>query len=419
MVDIARDPSFARNKRLRRGLAIGIAAIVVAAISVGLARMQPGAPTVERATLLIDTVKRGSIVREVRGLGTLVPEDTRWLPALTEGRVERIVLRPGARVTPESVILELSNPQVTQDAVTAQLSLQSAQAALENLRVQADNDLLTQQSQVAALDAEYAQARMDADANESLAAEKLVSSLVLRQSQVKADSLKTRLELEKRRLASATDSLPARIRVQQTVVDQARAAMRLQEDRLAALKVRPGFSGVLQQVPVDVGQRVAAGTNLARVADPGRLKAELKIPETQAKDIEPGQPAAIDTRNGIIAGIVSRKDPAATNGTVTVDVRLTEELPRGAVPDLSVDGTIQLEHLTNVLFVGRPAFGQDQAAVGLFKLVGDSGLAERVQVRLGGSSVNAVEVTSGLRAGDQVVLSDMSAWDGSDRIRLR
>jgi HlyD family secretion protein len=419
MVDIARDPSFARNKRLRRGLAIGIAAIVVAAISVGLARMQPGAPTVERATLLIDTVKRGSIVREVRGLGTLVPEDTRWLPALTEGRVERIVLRPGARVTPESVILELSNPQVTQDAVTAQLSLQSAQAALENLRVQADNDLLTQQSQVAALDAEYAQARMDADANESLAAEKLVSSLVLRQSQVKADSLKTRLELEKRRLASATDSLPARIRVQQTVVDQARAAMRLQEDRLAALKVRPGFSGVLQQVPVDVGQRVAAGTNLARVADPGRLKAELKIPETQAKDIEPGQPAAIDTRNGIIAGIVSRKDPAATNGTVTVDVRLTEELPRGAVPDLSVDGTIQLEHLTNVLFVGRPAFGQDQAAVGLFKLVGDSGLAERVQVRLGRSSVNAVEVTSGLRAGDQVVLSDMSAWDGSDRIRLR
>ncbi len=419
MVDIARDPAFARKKRLRRGLAVAVAVIVVAAISVGLARMQPGAPTVERGTLLIDTVKRGAIVREVRGLGTLVPEDTRWLPALTEGRVERIVLRPGARVAPDSVILELSNPQVTQDALTALLSLQSAESALENLRVQADNDLLTQQSQVAALEGDYAQARMDADANEALAAEKLVSSLVLRQSQVKADALKTRLELEKRRLTSATDSLPARIRVQQTVVDQARAAVRLQDDRLAALKVRPGFSGVLQQVPVDVGQRVAAGTNLARVADPGRLKAELKIPETQAKDIEPGQPAAIDTRNGIIAGIVSRKDPAATSGTVTVDVRLTGDLPRGAVPDLSVDGTIQLEHLTNVLFVGRPAFGQDQAAVGLFKLVGDSDIAERVQVRLGRSSVNAVEVTSGLQAGDRVVLSDMSAWDGSDRIRLR
>ena len=419
MVDIARDPAYARKKRIRRGLAIGAGVIVIAAISVGLARMQPGAPAVERGTLLIDTVKRGSIVREVRGLGTLVPEDTRWLPALTEGRIERILLRPGARVTANSVILELSNPQVTQDAVSAQLSLQSAEAALENLRVQSDNDLLTQRSQVAALDADYTQARMDADANEELAAQKLVSSLVLRQSLVKADSLKTRLELEKQRLASATESLPARIRVQQTVVDQARAAMRLQDDRLAALKVRPGFSGVLQQVPVDVGQRVAAGTNLARVADPGRLKAELKIPETQAKDIEPGQPAAIDTRNGIIAGIVSRKDPAATNGTVTVDVRLTAALPRGAVPDLSVDGTIQLEHLTNVLFVGRPAFGQDQAAVGLFKLVGDSGLAERVQVRLGRSSVNVIEVTSGLQEGDQVVLSDMSAWDGSDRIRLR
>ena len=419
MVDIARDPAYAKKKRIRRGLAIGAGVIVIAAISVGLARMQPGAPAVERGTLLIDTVKRGSIVREVRGLGTLVPEDTRWLPALTEGRIERILLRPGARVTANSVILELSNPQVTQDAVSAQLSLQSAEAALENLRVQSDNDLLTQRSQVAALDADYTQARMDADANEELAAQKLVSSLVLRQSLVKADSLKTRLELEKQRLASATESLPARIRVQQTVVDQARAAMRLQDDRLAALRVRPGFSGVLQQVPVDVGQRVAAGTNLARVADPGRLKAELKIPETQAKDIEPGQPAAIDTRNGIIAGIVSRKDPAATNGTVTVDVRLTEQLPRGAVPDLSVDGTIQLEHLTNVLFVGRPAFGQDQAAVGLFKLVGDSGLAERVPVRLGRSSVNAIEVTSGLQEGDQVVLSDMSAWDGSDRIRLR
>jgi HlyD family secretion protein len=419
MVDKPRDPSFSRNRRLRRGLAVAVGVLVIAALSVGVARIQPGAPAVERGTLLIDTVRRGAIVREVRGLGTLVPEDTRWLPALTEGRVERIVLHPGARVGPESVIVELSNPQVTQDAVSARLSLQSAEAALDNLRAQADNDLLTQQSQVAAMEADYAQARMDADANEMLAEEKLVSSLVLRQSQVKADSLKTRLDLEKRRLTAATGSLPARIRVQQTVVDQARAAAQLQDDRLAALKVRPGFAGVLQQVPVDVGQRVAAGTNLARVADPGRLKAELKIPETQAKDIEPGQPALVDTRNGIIAGIVSRKDPAATNGTVTVDVRLTEALPRGAVPDLSVDGTIQLEHLNDVLFVSRPAFGQDQAAVGLFKLVGDTGFAERVQVRLGRSSVNAVEITSGLQVGDRVVLSDMSAWDGSDRIRLR
>jgi HlyD family secretion protein len=419
MVDKPRDPGFLKRKRLRQALYALIAIIVIAAISVGLARMQPAAPTVDRATLLIDTVKRGAIVREVHGLGSLVPEDTRWLPALTDGRVERIVLRPGARVSPDSVILELSNPQVEQETVNARLALQSAEAALENLRADLQNDLLTEQGQLAALQADYAQAQMDADANTALAKEQLISSLIMRQSQVKAEALKTRVGIETKRLTSATDTLTARLRVQQATVDQARASVQLQADRLASLKVRPGFSGVLQQVPVDVGQRVATGQNLARVADPSRLKAELKIAETQAKDIEPGQPAVVDTRNGIIAGIVSRKDPAATNGTVTVDVSLTEALPRGAVPDLSVDGTIQLEHLTDVVFVGRPAFGQDQTAVGLFRLVGDSGYAERVQVKLGRSSVNAVEITGGLKPGDQVVLSDMSAWDAVDRVRLR
>jgi HlyD family secretion protein len=419
MVDIARDPAILRRKRLRRALYGVIALLILAGISVALARMQPAAPSVERATLLIDTVKRGSIVREVRGLGTLVPEDTRWLPALTNGRVERILLRPGAQVTADSVILELSNPQVQQEVVTARLALQSAQAALENLRAKLQNDLLTEQAQLTALDAEYQQARMDADANEALAKEKLVSSLLLRQSQVKADSLKARVDIETRRMDSATGSLKAQLRVQEAAVDQARAAADLEESRLASLKVRPGFSGVLQQVPVEVGQQVQLGQNLARVADPSRLKAELKIPETQAKDIEIGQAAQIDTRNGIIAGRVSRKDPAAQNGTVTVDVTLTEALPRGAVPDLSVDGTVQLEHLTNVLYVGRPAFGQDQSTIGMFKLIGDSGYAQRVQVRVGRSSVNAIEVTSGLQVGDQVVLSDMSDWDAVDRVRLR
>jgi HlyD family secretion protein len=419
MVDIARDPAILKRKRLRRALAGIIVIMVVAAISIALARMDPAAPTVDRATLLIDTVKRGSLRREVRGLGTLVPEDTRWLPAVTEGRIERILLRPGAQVTAGSVILELSNPQVQQDAVTARLALQSAEAALENLRVDLENDLLTAQSQVAALQAEFTQARMDADANEQLAAEKLVSTLVLRQSQVRADALKMRLALENQRLSASQDGKAARLRVQQAAVEQARAMAALQANRLDSLKVRPGFSGVLQQVPVDVGQQVAPGQNLARVADPGRLKAELKIPETQAKDIEVGQQAQVDTRNGVIAGIVSRKDPAAANGTVTVDVSLTEPLPRGAVPDLSVDGTIQLEQLTNVLYVGRPAFGQDQSAVGLFKLVDDAGNARRVQVHLGRSSVNAVEITSGLALGDRVILSDMSAWDASDRLRVR
>jgi HlyD family secretion protein len=260
---------------------------------------------------------------------------------------------------------------------------------------------------------------MDADANEQLAGQKLVSTLVLRQSQVKADALKTRLDLENQRLAASDESRSARLRVQQAAVDQARAMAALQANRLDSLKVRPGFTGVLQQVPVEVGQQVAPGQNLARVADPMRLKAELKIPETQAKDIEVGQQAQVDTRNGLIAGIVSRKDPAAANGTVTVDVSLTEPLPRGAVPDLSVDGTIQLEQLTNVLYVGRPAFGTDQSTVGLFKVVDENGNARRVQVHLGRSSVNAVEIVSGLAAGDQVVLSDMSAWDGSDRVRVR
>jgi HlyD family secretion protein len=419
MVDIARDPAILRRKRLRRAIYGIIGVIVLAAISVALSRMQPAAPPVDRATLLIDSVKRGSLVREVRGLGTLVPEDTRWLPAVTNGRVERIVLRPGARVTADSVILELSDPQVQQDAITARLALQSAEAALTNLHAQLQSDLLTEQSQLTALQADYMQAQMDADANDALAKEKLVSTLLLRQSQVKAESLKARVDIEGKRLASSNEALQTRLRVQESTVDQARAAVQLQESRLASLKVRPGFSGVLQQVPVEVGQQVTPGLNLARVADPSHLKAELKIAETQAKDIDVGQPAQIDTRNGVIAGVVSRKDPAAANGTVTVDVTLTEALPRGAVPDLSVDDTIQLEHLTNVLYVGRPAFGQDQSTIGMFKLIGDTGYAERVQVHVGRSSVNAVEVTAGLKLGDQVVLSDMSNWDAVNRVRLR
>ena len=422
-------------ERLRQaGLAL-VGVIVVIAVSIALARMQPAAPNVERATVLEDTVKRGSIIRQVRGLGTLVPEDTRWLPSTTDGRVERILLRPGATVSPNAVILELSNPQLEQEAINARLALQSAEAALENLRVQLQNEFLTQQSQTAALDAEYQQARMQAEADEELAKEQLISEITRKQSHLKSDTLKKRLSLDTERLARGVVEprlqgirrlLPdprsvrdARIRVQQAAVDQARAISSLQESRIAALKVTPGFSGVLQQVPVEVGQRVGPGVNLARVADPGRLKAELKIAETQAKDIEVGQSAEIDTRNGVISGLVSRKDPAAANGTVTVDVSLTGELPRGAVPDMSVDGTIQLERLENILYVGRPSLGQENSTVGLFKVTSAAGDASRVQVSLGKSSVNAIEVKSGLNAGDRVVLSDMSAWDAFERVRLR
>jgi HlyD family secretion protein len=418
-MDVARDPAILRRKRLRQ-IAYGIVALVlIVLVSVALARMEPAAPTVERATVLIDTVKRASFVRQVRGLGTLVPEDTRWLPATTDGRVERIRLRPGAAVRPDSVILELSNPQVEQEALNARLALQAAEAALENLRAQLQNDLLTQQAQVASIEAEYKQAEMDAEANDALAKQRLLSTLVQRQSRLRADTLKTRVEIETRRFAMANDSIGARTRVQQVAVDQARAVVELHEGRLADLYVRPGFAGVLQQVPVEVGQRVAPGQNLARVADPERLKAELRIAETQAKDVEVGQLAYVDTRNGVIPGRVSRKDPAATNGTVTVDVTLTAELPRGAVPDLSVDGTIELERVESAIQVGRPAFGAEQSTLSLFKILGPSGEAARVQVKVGRTSVNTIEIISGLAEGDQVVLSDMSAWDAVDRVRLR
>ena len=419
MPDIARDPAILKRRRLRR-IGYGVVGVIlVVAVTIVLGRMQPAAPSVEEATVLRDTVKRGSIVRQVRGLGTLVPEDTRLIPATTDGRVERILLRPGAQVQPTSVILELSNPQVEQEALNARLTLQSAQASLENLRVQIANDLLTQESQLATLDADFQQASMQAEADEALAKEQLVSDITRKQSKLKAETLKQRLQIEHARLASARNSVEGRLAVQQATVDQARALMQLQADRLTSLRVMPGFAGVLQQVAVEMGVRVGPGQNLARVADPSRLKAELKIAETQAKDIEVGQPAEIDTRNGIIAGRVSRKDPAAANGTVTVDVTLTDALPRGAVPDMSVDGTIQLERLENILYVGRPSLGQDQSTVGLFRVERPSGNAERVQVRLGRSSVNAIEVISGLNEGDEVVLSDMSAWDAFDRVRLR
>ena len=387
--------------------------------SAALARLEPASPTVEQATVLRDTVKRGSLVRQVRGLGTLVPEDTRWIPAVTDGRVERIHLRPGAHVGPGTVILELSNPQLAQEALNAQLTVKSAEAALENLRAQLENEILTQQAQVATLEADFEQAQMKADANEALAKEQLVSELTRRESRLLVNTLRKRVDIEIQRATAARRSIDARLRVQQVAVDQARAVASLLLMRLGALRVSAGFPGVLQQVPVEMGQRISGGTNLARVADPKRLKAELRIAETQAKDVEVGQPATIDTRNGIIPGRVSRKDPAAANGTVTVDVTLEGALPPGAVPDLSVDGTIQLERLDNVLYIARPAFGQEESTIGLFRVSRPSGIAERVPVQLGRGSVSIIEVKSGLQEGDEVVLSDMSMWDAFDRVRLR
>jgi len=418
MPDVARDPAILRRKKQLRVAYAVTAVLAVAVVSVVLARMEPAAPAVDAATLWIEPVQRGQLVVEVRGLGSLVPEDTRWLPATTNGRVERILLRPGAEVEPDTVVLELTDPQTEQQAIDARLALQSAQAQLDELRAQLQSEVLTQQAQVASAEADYRQAELDAVANEQLAELELVSDLIMQQSRLRSDSLKTRWEIESQRLATMTDSNSARLRVQQAVVDQAQAVADLNESRLADLQVRPGFRGVLQQVPVEVGQQVTPGTNLARVADPTRLKAELRIAETQATDVAIGQPARVDTRNGIIEGRVSRKDPAAVNGTVTVDVELLGALPRSAVPDLSVDGTIQLARMDDVLYVGRPAFGQEESTVGLFKVDADN-TAERVQVSLGRSSVTNIEILDGLAQGDRVVLSDMSTWDGFDRVRLR
>ena len=417
-MDIAR-PSNVKKKRIRQAIYAGVGLLAVVLVSVGLSRLKPAAPTVERAVVWPDNVKRGPMIRQVRGLGTLTPEDIRWIPATTQGRVERIILRPGTPVKHDAVILELSNPQLEQQLLDAELKLAAAQAGLENLKVQLQNDLLTTRAAAANIEADYNKAKMQAQMNEALAKDQLVSELVLKQSNIEADQLGVRNQIAKEQLESKAESMRAQLAVQQSAVDQARAVLQLTRQQRDELKVRAGLDGMLQLVPVEVGQQVAPGTNLARVANPSRLKAEIKIAETQAKDIQLGQKAEVDTRNGVVEGRVARIDPSVQNGTRTVDVTLLGELPRGAVPDLSVDGTIELERLNDVLFMGRPAFGQEQSVVGLFKVSADGSGAERVQVKLGKSSVNTVEVLSGLKVGDQVILSDMSAYDAYDRIRLK
>ncbi|HKT80261.1 MAG TPA: efflux RND transporter periplasmic adaptor subunit [Vicinamibacterales bacterium] len=418
-MDIAR-PSNVRKKRIKRALIVTGLLLVVVLVTVALSKLKPAAPTVDAATLWPDTVKRGPMVRRVQGLGTLVPEDTRWISSTTTGRVEKILLHPGTPVNVDSVILELSNPQLEQEVEDAQLRLQSAEAQLANMRIQVDNDVLAQRAALAGVEAEYNKAEMEHQMYEQLSKDQLVSALQLKQSQINAQQLGVRVQIAKDQLASRADSSRAQLAVQQSAVDQARALLQLKQRQRDELKVRAGVSGVLQAIPVEIeiGKQVGPGTDLARVADPSRLMAQIKIAETQAKDIQIGQRSEIDTRNGIVNGKVIRIDPSVQNGTRTVDVSLEGELPRGAVPDLSVDGTIELERLNDVLYMGRPAFGQDQATIGLFKVEPDNS-ATRVTVKLGRTSVNAVEVLSGLNVGDKVILSDMSAWDAYDRLKLR
>jgi HlyD family secretion protein len=419
-MDIQRPASVARQKKMRRIVFAAVGVIVIGVVTVVLARLEPAAPTVERATVWVDTVKRGDMNRNVRGLGTLVPVDEarRLIPAVTQGRVERILIRPGVEVTPDTVILELSEPTVQQALADAEQQIRGAEADYTSLQARLESERLNQRSQAAAVNSEYQQAQLQKEVDQDLAKDGLVSALQLKTSTVRAEALAERHKIAQENLKVAESNIRAQLMAQQARIDQLRSQVDLRRQQVDQLRVRAGMAGVLEQVSVNVGQQVSPGTNLARVADPTRLKAELRIAETQARDLAIGQKAEIDTRNGIIPGRVMRIDPAAQQGTVTVDVELVGELPRGARPDLSVDGTIELERLTNVLFVGRPAFGQEQSTVGLFK-VDETGDAARVQVQLGRSAVNTIEILGGLAEGQQVILSDMSAWDSFDRIRLR
>lgn len=416
-LDIPREDAVFK-RRLRRILYPAVIIVSIVLIRAGVSRLEPAAPIVARGTVWTDTVKRGSMLRRVRGLGYLVPEEIRWIPAATDGRVERILVLPGAPVNKETILVELSNPKLNLAALEAEFRLKAAEAEYTDLKVTLESERLDQLAATARLKAEHRQARLKADRDEMLAEEGLAPDLAVQLSRVVADELANRVVLEEKRLEISDESVEAQLAAQLVRVEELRAVHRLKLRQLASLRVRADMQGVLQELPIEVGQQVTPGTNLARVSDPSRLKAEIKIAETRAKDIQYGMPASIDTRNGVIRGSVARIDPAAQNGTVAVDVKLEGPLPRGARPDLNVDGIIELERLENVLYVDRPAIGHEKSVVTLFKLARETGEAIRISVKLGRSSVDKIEIREGLDIEDEVILSDMSAWDGYDRIRL-
>ena len=418
-MDVPRGKSVARNRKIRQAIYVIIGLAVIGVVSVVLARLKPAAPSVAASTVLIDTVKRGEMLRQVRGLGTLIPEEIVWIPAMTSGRVEKRLVQPGTFVRPETIIFELSNPELQQQLMDAQAQLKSAVAAYNNRKVELETQLLNQRAQAATVEADYQQARLTAEANEQLSKDGLVSELILKQSRMRAAELNTRNELEKQRLAMNAEAIKTQLAVTQAELDQRKLLYDLRIKQVADLKVRAGINGVLQQLAVEVGQQVTPGTNLARVSGPNRLKAAVRTPETQARDVLPGQRANIDMRIGIIPGRVTRIDPAVQNGTVTVDIALEGDLPKGARPDLNVDGTIELERLDNILYVQRPAFGQEKSAVKIFRLEPDGKHAEAVTVQLGRSSVTTIEIVSGLKVGDKIIVSDTSQIaDNASRIRL-
>ncbi|MEP7009480.1 MAG: HlyD family efflux transporter periplasmic adaptor subunit [Acidobacteriota bacterium] len=416
-MDIQR-PDQTRKRRNQRIAWAALGVLAIGLITYLISRLKPAAPSVERETVWVDTVQRGPMLRQVRGPGTLVPVDIRWLSASQDGRVERIPSLPGVPVEPDTILLELSNPELEQGLSDAESQLQGANADFLDLRARLESDVLNQRSQAAAVDSQAQEAKLQAEANQQLAKDGLIPDLTLRLSRLRADQLGRQAGIEVERVTKSTQSASAQLSAQRARVEQAQTLVELRRRQVEGLHVRAGISGILQELPVQVGQRVTPGTNLARVARPGELKAELRIPETQAKDVALGQTASIDTRNGLVTGRVARIAPSVQEGTVTVDVALTSALPKGARPDLAVDGTIEIERLPDVLFVGRPAYGQPNSKVEMFKLVEGGKAAVKVPVQLGRSSVNTIELVSGLQVGDQVILSDTSAWDNVSRIKL-
>jgi multidrug resistance efflux pump len=416
-MDVKRE-GVAEAKRRRRIIWGAIALAVIALVSLGLYRLEPAAPSVDAATVWRDTVKRGEMLRQVRGPGTLVPEEIRRIALNTAATVEKRLILPGAVVEPDTVILELSNPTLEQETHDAELALAAAEAEYEDLKVRLDSQLLNDQAAAARVESEYRQALLQAEADTRLLKEGLIPDITQKLSKLKADELQNRTKIEAKRVAITEQSNAKQLASEQARMEQTRALYDLRRRQLDDLHLRPGISGVLQDVPVEIGQNLPAGTVLAVVAQPDKLKAELRIAETQARDVTVGQKASIDTRNGFIDGVVSRIDPAVRAGTVTVDVALQGELPRGARPDLSVDGTIELERLADVLYVGRPAYGQANSTITLFRLQPDSSTAVRVPVELGRSSVSTIEIVRGLEVGDEVILSDISQFEDFDRIRL-
>jgi HlyD family secretion protein len=416
-VDIPR-PEAARKRRIRRAVFATLAVALIAGASFAVSKLEPASPSVE-VPVWVDTVKRGEMVRQVRGLGTLVPEQILIITTNREGRVMRRPALPGVPVTPATVLLELSNPQLEQEVFDAESQLAAADAEYANLKVQLESQRLDQEALAAQVTADYEQARVQLEADESMSELGLLDRVNLVKSRVRAEQLKTRVGLERQRVSIRGEADKAQLAKQQAAINQLKGLLALKKKQLDELIVRAGIHGVLQTLEVEVGQQVAPGTTLARVSDPRDLKAELKVAETQAKDIQIGLSAEIDTRNGVVKGSVMRVAPSVAEGTVTVDVRLNGELPKGARPDLSVEGTIELDRLEDAVYVGRPVFGQPDSTISLFRVDPDGLHASRVPVHIGRVSVNTVEIREGLAVGDRVVLSDMSNWDSFERVRLK